>query len=193
MRASKAWAHPRPQFLGRLHLCSDSEAASRESGLDLCQWLAMQWGNALCVSLWPGAVCWICRCSVGQSCLDSETLWIAACQTSLSFTISQSLLKLMSIESVMPSNHLILCRPVLLLPQSFPASGSFPMDRLFASGGPSIGASASASLVPSDLATHWKDVGGSRSSPPFLVFSLPNDTTLRFAEFNCKWPCQLLL
>ena len=42
---------------------------------------------------------------------DSATPWTAARQASLSFTISQSLLKLMSIESVMPSNHLILCRP----------------------------------------------------------------------------------
>ena len=42
--------------------------------------------------------------------------WTAACQTSLSFTISQSLLKLMSIESMMPSNHLVLCHPLLLLP-----------------------------------------------------------------------------
>ena len=44
------------------------------------------------------------------------TPWTAACQASLSFTIIQILLKLMSIESVMPSNHLILCRPLLLLP-----------------------------------------------------------------------------
>ena len=43
------------------------------------------------------------------------TLWTAACQASLSFTISQNFLKLMSIESVMPSNHLILCCPLLLL------------------------------------------------------------------------------
>ena len=47
--------------------------------------------------------------------------WTAACQASLSFTISWSLLKLMSIESVMPSNHLILCHPVLLLPSIFPS------------------------------------------------------------------------
>ena len=46
------------------------------------------------------------------------TLWTAAHQASLSFTISQSLLRLMSIESVMPSNHLVLCRPLLLLPSS---------------------------------------------------------------------------
>ena len=48
------------------------------------------------------------------------TLWTAACQASLSITNSWSLLKLMSIESVMPSNHLILCRPLLLLPSIFP-------------------------------------------------------------------------
>ena len=49
------------------------------------------------------------------------TPWTAACQASLSFTISQSLLKLMSIESVMPSNRLILCLPLLLLPSIFPS------------------------------------------------------------------------
>ena len=48
------------------------------------------------------------------------TSWTAACQASLSITNSQSLPKLMSIESVMPSNHLILCRPLLLLPSNFP-------------------------------------------------------------------------
>ena len=49
------------------------------------------------------------------------TAWTAACQASLSFTNSQSLLKPMSIESVMPSNHLILCHPLLLLPSTFPS------------------------------------------------------------------------
>ena len=48
------------------------------------------------------------------------TLWTAECQASLSITNSRSLLKLMSIESVMPSNHLILCHPLLLLPSIFP-------------------------------------------------------------------------
>ena len=56
------------------------------------------------------------------------TPWTAAHQASLSFTISWSLLKLMSIESVMPSNYLILCCPLLLLSSTFPASGSFPMS-----------------------------------------------------------------
>ena len=52
---------------------------------------------------------------------DSATLWTTACQASLSITNSQSLFKLMSIESVMPSNHLILCHPLLLLPSIFPS------------------------------------------------------------------------
>ena len=51
------------------------------------------------------------------------TLWTAACQGSLSITNSRSLLKLMSIKSVMPSNHLILCWPLLLLPSIFPSIG----------------------------------------------------------------------
>ena len=50
-----------------------------------------------------------------------ETPWTAACRVSLSFPISQSLLKLMSIESVMPSSHLVLCHPPLLLPSIFPS------------------------------------------------------------------------
>ena len=52
---------------------------------------------------------------------NSATPWTAACQTSLSFTITWNLLKLMSIESVMVSNHLILCHPLLLLPSIFPS------------------------------------------------------------------------
>ena len=62
----------------------------------------------------------LCCCSVTKLCL-SVTPWTAARQASLSFTISRSLLKLMSIESVMPSNHLILCHPLLLLPSIFPS------------------------------------------------------------------------
>ena len=76
------------------------------------------------------------------------TPWIAAHQASLSITNSRSLPKLMSIESVMPSSHLILCCPLLLLPPiSLPESGSFPMSQLFTWGGQSIGVSASASVL----------------------------------------------
>ena len=62
---------------------------------------------------------------------DSVTPWTAACQATLFITNSQSLLKLMPIESVMPSNHLILCCPFSSCPQSFPASGSFTVSQLF--------------------------------------------------------------
>ena len=77
------------------------------------------------------------------------TPWTAACQASLSITNSWSLFKLISIESVMPSNHLILCRPLLL--QSFPASGSFLGNQFFASGGQSIGVLALASVLPMNI------------------------------------------
>ena len=59
--------------------------------------------------------------SVAQSCLTLCDPWTAACQDSLSITNCRSLLKLMSIMSVMPSNHLILCCPLLLLPSAFPS------------------------------------------------------------------------
>ena len=59
---------------------------------------------------------------------DSATPWTAARQPSLSFTISQSLLRLMSIESVMPSNNLVLCRPLLFLPSVFPSIRIFSSE-----------------------------------------------------------------
>ena len=82
------------------------------------------------------------------------TPWTAARQVPLSFTMSLSLLIFMSTELVMPSNHFIFCCPLLLLHsiflciQSFSASRSFPMSRLFASDGQSSGTSALASVVP---------------------------------------------
>ena len=76
------------------------------------------------------------------------TSWTAVCQVPLSFTISWSLLKFMSIESVMVFNHLILCRPPSPIAYNLPASGSFPVRQLFASGDQSIGASASALVFP---------------------------------------------
>ena len=77
------------------------------------------------------------------------TPWISARQASLSIINSQSLLKLMSIELVMPSNYLILCCPLCL--QSFPASGCFPTSKFFASGGQRIEVSASASVLSMNI------------------------------------------
>ena len=75
------------------------------------------------------------------------TLWTAAHQASLSFTISRSLLRLLSIELVMPSNHLILCHPLLFLPSIFPSFRVFSSE----SAGQSIGASALASVFPMNI------------------------------------------
>ena len=81
----------------------------------------------------------------------SDSFWPHARQAFLSITNSWSLLKLMSTKLVMPSNHLILCRPLLFCLQSFPASGSFPTSQLFASGSQSIGASASTPVLPMNI------------------------------------------
>ena len=82
------------------------------------------------------------------------TLGTAAHQASLSFTVCLSLLKLLSIESVMPSNHHILCHPLLHL--SFPALGSFPVSQLFASSGQTIGASSP--VLPMNI-QNWFPLG----------------------------------
>ena len=76
------------------------------------------------------------------------TPWTAARQASLSLTNTQSLLRLTSIELVMPSNHLTSVVPFSSHLQSFPASWSFLMSQLFTSGGQSIGVSAKASILP---------------------------------------------
>ena len=81
------------------------------------------------------------------------TPWTAACQASLSFTISQILLKLMSIKLVMAWCHPTISSSVLPFSclKYFPASGSFPMSQLFALGGQSIEASALASVLPVNI------------------------------------------
>ena len=76
----------------------------------------------------------------------------------LSIKNSWSLLKLMSIESVMPSNHLILCRPLLLLPSIFPSIRVFQMSQFFTSGGQRIGVSASTSVFPMNI-QDWFPLG----------------------------------
>ena len=106
------------------------------------------------------------QCNVAQHSVQVSligllvTPWRTAHQVSLSITNSLSLLKLMSIKSVIPSNHLILCCPLLIsssvVPfssclQSFLASGSFPMSWLFKSDGLSTGASASATIFPMNI------------------------------------------
>ena len=104
-------------------------------------------------------------------------------QASLSITKSRSLLKLMSIKSVMPSNHLTLCCLFSSCLQSSPATGSFPMSQFFASGGQSIGVSASASVLPMNI-QDWLPLGWlvwSTCSPRDSQESFP---TPRFKNIN---------
>ena len=94
------------------------------------------------------------------------TPWTAARQASLFITISRSLLKLMSIKSMMPSNHFILCHPTIsysVVPlssclQSFPTSGSFLITQFFASCGQSTGASSSVSVLSMNI-QDWFPLG----------------------------------
>ena len=90
---------------------------------------------------------------------NSETPWTAARQAYLSFTISWSLLKLMSIESMMPSNHLVFCRPLLFLPSLFPSISGFSNE--------------------SDLCIRW---------PKYWSFSItPSNEYLGLISFRIDW------
>ena len=112
--------------------------------------------------------------------------WTAARQASLSINNSQSLLKLMFILSAMPSNHLILCHPLLLCLQSFPASVSFQMSQFFTSGGHSIGVSVSASVFPMNIQDWfplgWTDWISLQSKGLSRVFS---NITFQKHQFFC--------
>ena len=92
-----------------------------------------------------------CCCSITQSCPLLVTPWTAACKASLSFTTSQSLLKLMSVVLVMPPTISSSVVPFSSCLQFSPASGSFPMNQFFTSSGQSIRASASASVLPMNI------------------------------------------
>ena len=122
----------------------------------ICKTLCLSWGHRHYL-----LVCDVCLVVVYLlSCVWlSETPWTAACQASLSFTISQSLFKFMSTESVMLSKQLILY-PFAFLLFSFNLSqsqglfhcvSSSPMSQLFVSGGQNIGASTSAPVLPVNI------------------------------------------
>ena len=130
--------------------------------------------------------------SVGQSlsCVPIfATPRNAALQASLSFTLSWSLLKLMSIEQVMPSIYFSLVTRFSSCPQPFPASGSFPVSQLFVSGGQRIGTSASASVLPMNIQS-WFPLGltdliSSLSKGLSRVFS--NTTVQNHQLFNAQF------
>ena len=112
--------------------------------------------------------CWCC--SVTKSCSLCDPMECSTPAVPLPSTISQSLFKFMSIESVILYNHLILCHSLLFDLQSFPTSGSFPVNQLFASGGQSIGASVSASVLPVNI-QGWFPLGFTD-----LISLLPKDS-----------------
>jgi len=141
----------------------------------------------VCVSV---CVC-VCVCvhnhfSLLSHVLQFATPWNAACQASLSLTNSWSLLKLMFVELVMPSNHLIPFCPILLLPSIFPSIRAFPMSQFFVSEGLSIGASGS--VLPMNI-QDWFPLGltGLNSLQPkelSRVFS--NTTVQKFQLFHAQ-------
>ena len=108
------------------------------------------------------------------------TPWTTARQGSLSITDSQSLPKLMSIKSVMPFNHLILCCPFFSCLQSFPTSGSFPVSQLFPSSGQNTGVSASTSVLP----MNWSPLGWTVGSPCHPRDSQESSPTPQFKSIN---------
>ena len=116
-----------------------------------------------------------------------EIPWTAARLAPLSFTISQNLLKLVFIVSIMPSNHLILCCP-LLVPSIFPSIRVFPMSWLFASGGQNIRASASASVLLMNV-QGWFPLGLTGLIPLQSKGLLRIFSALQFKSINayCMW------
>ena len=121
-----------------------------------------------------------------------ETPCTAARQPSLSVTNPWSLVRFMSMESVMPSNHLILSLSSHL--QSFPASGSFPMSQFFTSGGHRIWVSASASVLPMNI-QDWFPLGltdwislQSKGLSQVLSLSFLYSPTLTFIQDYWKKP-----
>ena len=119
-RVAKSWTQL------SMHTCTDLKLSKRTSSM-ISGPLLMRYREVSHHSLWPWVISLFLFLSVFAVIqLLSHvwlfvTPWTAACQASLSFSISQSLLKLVSIESVMPSNYLILCCPLLLLPLIFPS------------------------------------------------------------------------
>ena len=118
------------------------------------------------------------------------TPWITARQASLSITNFQSSLRLVSIESVMPSSHLILGHPVSSCPQTLPASESFPMSQLFTWGVQRTGVSALASFLPKKFRgwspSEWIGWISLQSKGLSRVFSNTTVQTHQFFSTQCS-------
>ena len=117
------------------------------------------------------------------------TPWTAAHQATLSFTISHSLLKFMSIESMIPSNHLVLCHPFVLLPSIFPSIRVFPNELVLCIRWPKYWASASASVLPM-IIKGWFPF---QLTPfPFQLVSLQSKELSRVFSNTTFWRHQFL-
>ena len=116
---------------------------------------------------------------------NSATSWTAARQAPLSFTVSHSLLKFMSIESVRPSNHLFLCHPLLLLPSVFLSIRAFSNESVLRTRWPkywSFGISPSSEYSGlSSFGTDWFDLHVVHC---LLLFTTANNTVRKF--FNTR-------
>ena len=119
------------------------------------------------------------------------TPWTAARQASLSITNSPSLLKLISIESVMPLTISSSVVPFSSRLQSFPASGSFPVSQFFTSGDQSIGISASTSVFPMNIQDlfplGWTGWISSQSKDSSRVSSNTTVQKHQFVSVQCSW------
>ena len=147
--ASETQLHPN-RFTDRIALFSFTKVVAKWSlGKENLSWVVSVWGGLkIIMQRYQLFFCIrrITRELVVQSLSCDQlfaTAWPVAHQASLSFTISLGLLRFMSSESVMLSNHLTLCCPLLLLPSVITVSESFPMSQFFTSGSESIGDSAS--------------------------------------------------
>ena len=128
--------------------------------------------------------------SVAQSCLTLCDPWTAVLQASLSITNFWSLLKLMSIESVMPFNHLILCRPLLLPPLIFPSIRVFSKESVLHIGWPKYW-SFSFNISPSNEYSGLISFGMDWLDLLAVQGTLKSSPTQQFKSINSSAPCFL--
>ena len=148
-----------------------------------------------------------CGCSVAQSCPALAIPWTAACQASLSFTISQSLLRVMSTESVIPSNHLILCHLLLLLPSIFCSIRVFSNESALHIRGPKasvsvipmntqswfpLGRTSLISLLSKGFSRVFSSITFKSINSPALSFLYGPTLSIRDKELNKRDTCQTL-
>ena len=183
MHWCKAYVDRKPK-LGRSSMQAREKAYSK---FWLLKWFAGNIRDHFYSELWLELI--MLQSVQSLSCVRLfATPWIAARQAFLSITNSWSSLKFMSIESVMPSSHLILGHPLLLLPPIPPSIRVFPMSQLFAWGGQSIGASALASFLPKESqgwSSEWTGWISLQTKGLSRVFS---NTTLQKHQFFSTQP-----